>query len=186
MNTGKRVALGPLGAILLVAITLSVGACGDSLDSLNKLAAAGSIQDAAPVKAEAEIQIAAPPSRVWDLLVGAHSWPQWNKQIESVSAPDSLGAGVRFTWKTGGSTIHSQVQLFDPESRLGWTGTALTAKAVHIWELKPLSGNATLVKVRESMDGPFMAKLYPSEKLAEADRAWLAALKRAAEGEPQG
>ena len=73
------------------------------------------------------------------------------------------------------------MQLFEPERRLSWTGTALTAKAVHVWELKPEAGNQTLVTVMESMDGPFMAKIYPSGKLAAADTEWLAALKQAAE-----
>jgi hypothetical protein len=31
------------------------------------------------------------------------------------------------------------------------------------------------------MDGPLMAQMYSSEKLSEAGRAWLAALKEAAE-----
>jgi hypothetical protein len=76
------------------------------------------------------------------------------------------------------------VQLFEPERRLSWTGTALTAKAVHVWELKPEPGNQTLLTMKESMDGPWMAKIYPSEKLTEADNEWLLALKRAAEQKP--
>jgi len=59
----------------------------------------------------------------------------------------------------------------------------LTAKAVHVWELKPITGNQTLT-MHESLDGPWIAKLYPSEKLAEADTEWLKALKRAAEETP--
>ena len=57
----------------------------------------------------------------------------------------------------------------------------MTAKAVHVWQLKPLPGNRTLVIVDESMDGPWMAKMYPSEKLAASDDDWLRALKQAAE-----
>jgi hypothetical protein len=33
------------------------------------------------------------------------------------------------------------------------------------------------------MDGPWMAKIHPSEELTEADRSWLAALKKAAEAD---
>ena len=76
------------------------------------------------------------------------------------------------------------MQLFEPERRLSWAGTALTAKAVHVWELKPESGNQILLTMKESMDGPWMAKIYPSQKLAEADTEWLAGLKRAAEEAP--
>ena len=45
--------------------------------------------------------------------------------------------------------------------------------------------NAPPAKVitKESMDGPWMAKIYPSEELTEANRNWLAALKQAAEAD---
>ncbi len=57
----------------------------------------------------------------------------------------------------------------------------MTAKAVHVWELQAQPGNRTLLTVKESMDGPLLAELYPSAKLAEADMAWANALKQAAE-----
>ena len=57
----------------------------------------------------------------------------------------------------------------------------MTAKAVHVWELQPEPGDRTLLKMKESMDGPLMAKLYSSQDLYEADHEWLVALKRAAE-----
>jgi hypothetical protein len=38
--------------------------------------------------------------------------------------------------------------------------------------------------MKESMDGPLMAKLYPSQKLTEAGNQWLVALKRTAEETP--
>lgn len=133
------------------------------------------------MKAHVQIEIAAPPAGVWALLVDASSWPTWQKNINRVTATGPLARGSRFTWQTGGTTIHSQVQLFEPGQRLAWTGTAMTAKAVHVWQLKPLPGNRTLVIVDESMDGPWMAKMYPSEKLAASDDDWLRALKQAAE-----
>jgi hypothetical protein len=123
---------------------------------------------------------------VWAVLADVSSWPKWQTQIESVATAGPIGKGTRFTWKTGGTTIESQVQLFEPKRRLSWTGTALTAKAIHVWELKPESGGQTLLTMKESMDGPLMAKLYPSAKLTEADRAWLAALKQTAEERSQG
>ena len=82
-----------------------------------------------------------------------------------------------------GTNIHSQVQLYEPEHRLGWTGTAMVTKAAHIWELKGESPDRTLVTMKESMDGPWMAKIYPSAKLTEAGRSWLVALKQAVEAD---
>ena len=175
-----------LSAALLLSSTLAVVGCGASLDALNRLAASGSIHEDAPVTAHLQVQIAAPVAQVWALLIDARSWPKWNKQIERVAAPGPLGSGTRFTWTTGGTNIHSQVQLCEPEHRLSWTGTALTAKAIHVWVLEPKPGNQTMVTVKESMDGPWMAQLYPSQELATAGSKWLAALKQAAEqnGQP--
>jgi uncharacterized protein YndB with AHSA1/START domain len=170
-------------ASLLLGVS-TIGGCGDSLTTLNRLAAVGSIHEDAPITTHLQIQIAAPPARVWALLIGAPAWPTWAKQIESVTAEGPLEKGTRFSWKSGGTDIHSQVQLFEPQRRLSWTGTAMTAKAVHVWELQPQPGEQTLLIMKESMDGPLMAKLYPSQKLSEAGSRWLAALKLAAEEKP--
>ncbi|HLK33469.1 MAG TPA: SRPBCC family protein [Terriglobales bacterium] len=174
-----------LTLLTLLSLALLLEGCGPSLDALNGMAASGSIDAKAPVTARLELQIAAPPSKVWALLVDAPSWPKWQKQIESVTAEGPLRSGMRFSWKTGGTSIHSQVQLFDPERRLAWTGTALTAKAIHVWQLKLEPGNRTLVTVEESMDGLLMAQIFPSNQLAESEKEWALALKRAAENTQQ-
>jgi uncharacterized protein YndB with AHSA1/START domain len=170
-----------LGTALLLLGVLTLDGCGDSLAALNRLAAVGSIHEDAPVTTHLQIQIAAPPAKVWALLIDVPSWPKWQKPIESVTASGPIGNGTRFSWQTGGTNIHSQVQLFEPVRRLSWTGTALTAKAVHVWELKPEPGDRTLLTMKESMDGPLMAKFYSSQELGEAGNEWLLALKRAAE-----
>jgi uncharacterized protein YndB with AHSA1/START domain len=173
-----------LGAVLLLTAIVVIDGCGDSLATLNRLAAAGSIHDDAPVTTHLQIQIAAPPAKVWALLIDAPSWPKWQKNIETVTATGPLTNGMTFSWRTGGASISSQVQLFEPERRLSWTGIAMTAKAAHVWELKPAPGNQTLLVMKESMDGPLMAQLYSSQKLTEAANEWLAALKRTAEQAP--
>jgi len=173
-----------LGSALLLLGVLTIDGCGDSLAALNRLAVVGSIHEGAPVTTHLQIQIAAPPAKVWALLIDAPSWPKWQKPIESVTAAGLLENGMRFSWRTGGTNIRSQVQLFEPERRLGWTGTAMTANAVHVWELKPESGDQTLLTMKESMDGPLIAKLYSSQELGKAGNEWLLALKRAAEQRP--
>jgi uncharacterized protein YndB with AHSA1/START domain len=169
--------------VVLLAAAAPVG-CGPRRSVLDQLAAAGVINERAPVTAHVEIQIAAPPPVVWALLINAQAWPKWQKDIESVAVSGPLSAGTRFSWKASATDIQSQVQLFEPERRLSWTGTAMTAKAIHVWELRSV-GNQTRVLMKESMDGPMMAKFYPSSKLSEAGMNWLIALKRAAESANQ-
>ena len=169
-----------VASFLLLPLLVSAG-CGKSLSVLDQLAASGSIQEDAPIKTYLQIEIDARATKVWQLLTDAASWPKWQRDIESVKVAGPLAKGTRFSWRMGGTNIHSQVQLFEPEHRLGWTGTAMTAKAVHIWELRSESPGHTLVIMKESMNGPWMARIYPSEKLSQADRSWLEALKKAAE-----
>ena len=92
--------------------------------------------------------------------------------------------GTQFVWKSGGTTIHSEVHLLEPDRRLSWTGIAYPARAIHVWELKATPDGGTLVTVKESMTGPLMTWLYPSEKLAASETSWLIALKQAAERSP--
>jgi uncharacterized protein YndB with AHSA1/START domain len=143
--------------VVFVLVALAIDGCGTSRATLDRLAAAGSIDEGAPVKTHRRIEIAAPPARVWGLIVNARSWPEWQKDIQSVAVAGPLTTGMRFSWTTGGTRIQSQVQLCEAPNRLSWTGTALTAKAVHVWELKPESGDQTLVIIKESMNGPFIA-----------------------------
>ena len=166
-----------------VIFSLALSGCGPSISSLNSLAKSGNIDASAPVTAHVQIDIAAPPPRVWALLVDAPRWPEWEKTISHVSTVGPLSPGQRFTWGEGAQTVHSQVQLFQPEQRLGWTGTAYTAKAVHLWTLTPEADGHTLVTVNESMDGFLMARFFSSEELAHAASEWLSRLKIAAENE---
>ena len=182
MARSKRKQLDGIGWLLSASFIL-VG-CGASVETLKNIAAAGSINQRAPVTTHLEIIIAASPTRVWNLLIDAPSWPKWAPQIESVSAPGPLMDGTSFTWKTGDSNIHSQVQLVEPLHRLSWTGTAFTAKAIHVWELAPQPNGGTKVTVNESMDGPLMKILFSSTELTEADSDWLTSLKREAEQKP--
>ena len=165
----------------LLPVCLLLAGCGPSLTRLNELAVRGQIDQAAPVRMHVQIEVAAPPARVWALLVNAPAWPRWNQAITKVSAAGPLALGTRFTWAEGANTVHSQVQLFEPERRLGWTGTAYTAKAIHQWELAAAPAGHTLVTVDESMDGPLMATLFSSQELQESGQAWLASMKSEAE-----
>jgi uncharacterized protein YndB with AHSA1/START domain len=160
---------------------LLVQGCGARLSVLDELAQSGKINERAPVIAHLEIEINAPPAKVWGLLVDAPSWPKWEKQIAAVTSDGPLAGGKKFMWKSGDTEILSQVQLFEPQRRLAWTGTAMSAKAIHVWELKDAAGGRTLVKMNESMDGPLISRLFPQDKLSAAGMEWLLALKRAAE-----
>jgi uncharacterized protein YndB with AHSA1/START domain len=168
----------------VVIAALLVQGCGPRLNVLDELAQSGKINERAPVTAHLEIEINAPPAKVWSLLVDAPSWPKWEKQINAVTSDGPLAGGKKFMWKSGDTEIQSQVQLFEPETWLAWTGSAMSAKAIHVWQLKEVAGDRTRVLMKESMDGPLMSRLFPQDKLSAAGMEWLVALKRAAEPAP--
>ncbi len=180
--TSKRLRMRTAEAILGSLVVGALAGCGPSIARLNELAANGRVQPDAPVLAHVQIEIAAPPARVWALLVDAPSWPRWDPDISKVSITQPLAMGTQFTWGEGSNKVHSQVQLFEPEMRLAWTGTVFTVKAIHAWQLSPVAGGHTMVAVSESMDGPLMAAFFPSKKLEQSERDWLGYLKKAAEG----
>jgi uncharacterized protein YndB with AHSA1/START domain len=170
-----------LAFTLAVALT-TVAGCGPRLSTLDKLAQEGKINERSPDVAHLEIEIDAPPAKVWFLLANPQTWPQWDKQIASVTALGPFTtSGTNFIWKSGDTEIHSQVQLVEPETRLAWTGTAMSAKAIHVWQLQPIPGDRTRVTMAESMDGPMISRLFPPDRLKEAGQQWLLALKQAAE-----
>src|ERR1700761_2397242 len=169
-------------ATLSFTAVFAVAGCGPRLSTLDKLAQEGKINERSPDVAHLEIEINAPPAKVWSLLANASQWPQWDKQIASVTTPGPFSAaGTKFMWKSGDTEINSETQLVEPQSRLAWTGTAMSAKAIHVWQLQPIPGDRTRVTMKESMDGPLISRLFPPDRLKEAGQQWLIALKAAAE-----
>ena len=147
----------------------------------DELAAAGHVDEHAPVRASSEILILAPIDKVWKLLSAIDSWPKWQSTISSARTSGPLQPGTEFIWISGGTKIKSRLAVVAPNTDLAWTGTAFGAKAIHIWHLKAPEEGRTLVSTEESMSG-FMVKIfYSSKDLEKSQRAWLEALKRASE-----
>jgi uncharacterized membrane protein len=149
--------------------------------NLEKLASSGEINQSAPVKASVEITIHAPVEKVWGLLTDIPNWPKWQPDITSTEISGPLQSGTSFTWKNGGTQIHSRIALVQPNEQFAWTGTASVAKAIHVWKLQRLPNSQTLVKTDESMEGFMLTVFYSSKKLQEGDQRWLDRLKQAAE-----
>ena len=106
----------------------------------------------APAVGSSEIEIAAGPDVVWDVLADVERWPDWNSDVKSVSVSEPLAPGVEFTWKSGPATITSTVQSADRPEMLTWTGRATGTRAIHTWRFED-QGGTTSVRTEESMDG---------------------------------
>ncbi len=110
------------------------------------------INERAPVVGKSEIEIAAAPEAVWEVLTAFERWPSWNKDVRSMSMQGPVAEGSVFRWKAGPGTITSTIRLVEPPRRIAWTGKTLGVKAIHFWHLEPRDGK-TLVRTEESYEG---------------------------------
>jgi uncharacterized protein YndB with AHSA1/START domain len=136
----------------------------------------------APVRSEREIEIAAPPEAVWEVLTDFARWPQWNPEVKSMSFEGPLAPGSVFRWKAGPGTIVSTVEEIDRPRYVRWRGRTMTIGAVHEWRVEERDGG-THVETEESFSG-VVARLLRGSLQKQLDRALdegLGHLKREAE-----
>ena len=112
----------------------------------------------APVVGASEIEIAAAPEAVWQVLTAIDQWPSWNPQVKSASLQGGLEEGTEFRWKAGPGTIVSRLADVQAPHRIAWTGKSMGLKAIHVHTLEERNGG-TLVKTEESYDG-LVARLF--------------------------
>jgi carbon monoxide dehydrogenase subunit G len=119
---------------------------------------ASGINQAAPVVATGETEVAASREVVWDVLTDIERWPSWNPDVRSVSMDGGLLQGAEFRWKAGPAMITSTLQHVDAPRRIAWSGTTFGIGAIHVYVLDGRDG-ATLVRTEESYDGR-VARLF--------------------------
>jgi uncharacterized protein YndB with AHSA1/START domain len=106
----------------------------------------------APVVAAGEVEVAAPPEVVWDVLTAFERWPSWNPDVRSMSFSGDAAEGASFRWKAGPGTITSTIRVVDRPRVIGWTGRTFGIDAVHVYRLEP-RGSGTHVTTEESYEG---------------------------------
>lgn len=127
------------------------------------------INENAPVLADAAISIHADAETIWHLLVSAAEWPTWNPDIKSVSIADPLKEGMTFKWQAGPGSITSTVQRAIAPSLLVWTGKTMGLKAVHVYQIDRV-GQETIVRTRESWEG-WPARFFPKKLQTALDES---------------
>jgi hypothetical protein len=113
---------------------------------------ANEINQAAPVVATGETEVAASREVVWDVLADIEQWPSWNADVNSVSMDGGLSEGAQFRWNAGPGTITSTLRRVEARRRLAWTGTTFGIEAMRVYALEARDG-VTLVRTEESYDG---------------------------------
>jgi len=143
------------------------------------------INEQAPIVGASEIEIAAAPEAVWEVLTAFERWPSWNRDVKSMSMQGPVAEGSVFRWKAGPGTITSTIQRVEPPRLIAWTGKTLGIRAIHFWHLEPRDGK-TFVRTEESYEGA-LARLLRGSIQKTLDRALadgLAYLKAEVEQRP--
>jgi uncharacterized protein YndB with AHSA1/START domain len=142
-----------------------------------------------PVHVHNELDMAAPPDRVWAWLTHATLWPSWYGNSANVSFLDESGPqlqqGTRFRWKTFGVTVTSTVLEYVPGERLAWDAHGLGVDAFHAWVLQP-SDRGCRVLTEETQHG-WLARLgglFVPGRMHKHHQLWLEGLENKARSGP--
>jgi uncharacterized protein YndB with AHSA1/START domain len=127
------------------------------------------INESAPVVGRSEIEIAAPPDAVWEVLTDFEDWPSWLRDVKSMSMESSVAAGTFFRWKAGPATITSTIQSLERPRLIAWTGRTFGINAIHVWHFEARDGG-TFVRTEESYEG-LVARLLRRSLQKALDRA---------------
>jgi uncharacterized protein YndB with AHSA1/START domain len=132
-------------------------------------AALAGINERAPVVGRSEIEVAAAPEAVWEVLTSFEHWPSWLRDVKSMSVEGPVAAGTVFRWKAGPGTITSTIQRVERPRLIAWTGRTLGIKAIHFWHFEARDGS-TFVRTEESYEG-LTARLLRGSLQKTLDRA---------------
>lgn len=137
---------------------------------------------------DTSIDIAAPPSRVWEVLMDFPRHPEWNPFIASISGSiqpgESLTVQIQPPGK-GGMTFRPTVLAMNPEREFRWKGKLLINglfDGEHYFRLEPL-GEGTRFHHGERFTGllvPLLSGMLPATE--QGFKAMNERLKERAEG----
>ncbi|WP_207420261.1 SRPBCC family protein [Desertivirga brevis] len=172
----KKLLYVSLAAIGLLAITI-VG-----LEIFSSYTVSESINPDAPVKTYQQITINASPQKVYKIMSEIDHWDEWHNDVQEPILTGPFAKGSSFDWKSGGLTIHSTLHTAIPAQKIGWSGKALGAFAIHNWQFLQ-DGDNTVVRVEESMEGWLVTLMQAKFQngLEQSLQTWLNNLKAEAE-----
>jgi uncharacterized protein YndB with AHSA1/START domain len=136
----------------------------------------------APAIASGEVEIAASPEVVWDVISNIEGWPSWNPDVKTSLLEGPLGVGSVFRWKAGGASLTSTLRAVDPPRELSWSGRTMGIRAIHTFRFERSDGG-TLARSEESWEGlvPTLLRGYSRRTLDRGIRGVLRLLKDEAE-----
>lgn len=133
-----------------------------------------------------QIEIAAPPQRVWDILIDMERWQDWYAGASNVrltsSSDGKLTTNAQFSWTIMDLDFVSTVKEFEPPFRLSWESRKSTIQGYHAWLLIPTE-TGTRVVTDESQFGilAWLQGIFVPTKLSKLHDTTLERIKERAE-----
>ncbi|WP_186757147.1 SRPBCC domain-containing protein [Echinicola salinicaeni] len=94
------------------------------------------------MKITTQIQINAPAQKVWEILMGFETYPQWNPFVKSLEG--DIREGGRIEIKLPGMTFKPIIQVIRPNKEFRWLG--------HLW-IKGLFDGEHCFQLEQLADG---------------------------------
>jgi hypothetical protein len=133
-----------------------------------------------------EIEVAALPEVVWDILQDVESWPEWYVGATDIKLIDAKSGKLErdgaFTLHTMGMNFIARVREFVPPYRLATENRKLVIQGYHAWLIVPTESGCKLI-TDESFRGPLglMQGTFIPNKLHRLHQIFLEELKKQAE-----
>jgi hypothetical protein len=109
--------------------------------------------------------IAAPPQRVWEVLVDGARYADWDSGVVRVEGTVAPGASVKVVSSANpGRAFPVKVAEFEPGRRMVWSGGMPLGlfRGVRTFTLTPEAGGSTRLDVREEYTGPLLPLIWRS------------------------
>ena len=123
-----------------------------------------------------EIEIDAPPERVWQVLIDFGAYPQWNPFIRSIEGEAKVGSRLKVRIEPPGArgmTFRPTVRVSEPARKLRWLGRLFVPGLVdgeHRLALEPLEGGRSKFIQSERFSGLLVGLL--KETLTATERGF--------------
>lgn len=139
------------------------------------------IDDRAPVVAHHEIEIFAPPEKVWDWLSRVDLWASWRQDVSSAEWVEGYGPNATIKWRVGKLMgVTARVESWSETRELGWRAGIYGGEMLQVLRMSgdfkrtfvtsDLSCTGGLTRLR-------LTRAYLRSRLNRTNEIWLGSLK---------
>jgi hypothetical protein len=134
------------------------------------------------------LEIDAPASQVWSVLIDFPHYPEWNSAVTSLAGEARVGSilSVRLDMSGKPMDVKAEVQEFEPETRFSWRGhlgAEFLFTGIRAFTVESLQTGATRFRHYEAIRGllvpPFL--LFKGKALAAHHHGFNRSIKQRAE-----